>query len=211
MKRCGRAEYVDWRTCFRLRIVQGSGMMGFCLGKACRRQHALWCAALLNICVGGLTGCSEIAFKRGSGPDAFAADREACQARDKDPAAVHACLSEAGWHVAEADPAQAIAAPAPVAQAPASSQASAPSQTLASLQAAPPPQPVPARPEAKTVIVGGWWKFGGGAADLQFAVAACVAGLGPASAPDVGYHTVTPTLYACLRASGWHGVARPGG
>jgi hypothetical protein len=180
-------------------------MMGFSLRRACIRHYAFWCVASLCICVGGLTGCSEIAFKRGSGPDSFAADREACQARNKDPAAVHACLSEAGWHVAEADPAPAIAAPAP-----ASSQASAPSQTVASLQAAMPPQPVPAPQEAKTLIVGGWWKFGGGAADLQSAVAACVAGLGPGNAPDAGYHTVTPALYACLRARGWHGVARPG-
>jgi len=205
MKRCGCAEYVDWRTCFRLRIVQGAGMMGFCLGRACMRQRALWCAALFCICVGGLSGCSEIAFKRGSGPDAFAADREACQARDKDPAAVRACLSAAGWHVAEADPAPTVAAPAPVVQTPAASQVSAPSQTVA------PSRPVPAPPDAKTLSVGGWWKFGAGAADLQSAVAACVAGLGPGNAPDAGYHTVTPAVYACLRARGWHGVARPGG
>jgi hypothetical protein len=159
----------------------------------------------LFLCVAGLTGCGEIAFKRGSGPDGFAADRTTCQARNTDPAAVHACLARAGWHVTDLDPAP---APQPPSPAPEAAPRAAPTSPPKPDQAASPP---PSEPATTNLVIGGWWKFGAGAADLQSDATGCVARLGPANAPEPGYHSVTPALYACLRASGWHGLARPGG
>jgi hypothetical protein len=96
--------------------------------------------------------------------------------------------------------------PPPTETAPPTSVA-APAPSLPDQAASPPPS----APAAKILVVGGWWKFGAGTADLQSDATGCVAKLGPANAPEPGYHSVTPALYACLRASGWHGLARPGG
>jgi hypothetical protein len=173
-------------------------------------KHAASLRAALSVllCAGVLTGCGEIAFKRGSGPDGFAADRRACQSRNDDPQAVRACLAQAGWHVTDMDPGPSPpppASPAPVTAPP--TPVAAPASPMTEQAASPPPS----APAGKNLAVGGWWKFGAGAADLQSAATTCVAKLGPANAPEPGYHSVTPALYACLRASGWHGLARPGG
>lgn len=158
------------------------------------RAHRLGYAGGLLLYTVALSACADIAFKRGSGPDAFAADRQACQSRNANPDSVRTCLAAAGWHITGLDPATSPAAP-----------------ELAPPRApTPPAEPAPSAPApTQTLHVGGWWKFGAGAADLQTAANACVAKLGPTNTPDAGYHTITPALYACLRTSGWHGLAHP--
>ncbi len=163
---------------------------------------------LVVACASSLAGCGEIAFKRGSGPDALAADRRSCQGQNSDPAAVRACLAQAGWHVADIEPgaAPAAAASPPPPQSP---TATSPGAIAAPASSQPAAAPRPATP--KTLIVGNWWRIGTGSADLHAAGDACVAKLGPSNAPDAGYHTVTPEFYACMRSAGWHGPARAGG
>lgn len=165
-------------------------------------------SACLLLCAGALAGCGDIAFKRGTGPDAFAADRQACQERNANQDAVHACLSAAGWHIADLEPSTAPASPTQPEKLPmaAVSSSAQPIAAVATSPQTPAPQATP-----KTLLVGGWWKVGAGSADLQSAAATCVAKLGPANAPDEGYHRVTPALYACLRGQSWHALARPGG
>jgi hypothetical protein len=163
-------------------------------------QSLVWSAIL----VAGLTtlgGCGEVAFKRGSGADALAADHASCCAKNSDAGAVRACLSQKGWHVADLGPDAAPAAAAPsVAPAP---------LPAASLPKAPPAPIVPvtqsAAPGGK-ISVGSWFKFGGGSGELNDAIAACVAVLGPANQPAAGYHLVTAALYKCLGTHGWHGL-----
>lgn len=180
-------------------------------GSNAGRAWIFFCVVLAIVGAGGLTGCGEIAFKRGSGPDAFADDRRRCQSENADPAAVRACLAQAGWHVTDmeagAAPVAAPAAPPPmtVAVPPAPPVVAVPA-VAAPDGVVPPP---PATP--KILIVGNWWRIGSGVADLHATGDSCVAKLGPADAPDAGYHRVTPGFYACLRAGGWHGQARAGG
>jgi hypothetical protein len=181
-----------------------------------RMRNVTWPTSLLGvaasvlICAGALTGCGEIAFKRGSGPDAFAADRRHCQSQNADPAAVHACLAQAGWHVTDMESSAASANGTAVAAATVPTQAAPALPPVSAAPSIQPPDALPPSPSASATAlsVGGWWKYGAGAADLHAAADACVAKLGPANAPDKGYHTVTPALYACLRGSGWHGIAR---
>ncbi len=153
-----------------------------------------------------LSGCGEVAFKRGSGPDAFAAARASCRDQNADPAAVRACLSHAGWNVTDLDAGPAAEKPAPAAQSsPEAATNTPPMPPTASAPAA--PLPASPAPPGKLAI-GSWWKFGAGAADLQATADACAAGLGPDDRPDAGYHLVTRALYACLHDHGWHGIGR---
>jgi len=170
--------------------------------------------AMAMIGLVALTGCGEVAFKRGSGSDAFTADQRRCRAENADPDAVRVCLAKLGWHVADLAPDGAPAAPdAPAAASPAISPPALPAQqsaagAAAAGPAAPPVSPPPARSPTALVPVGAWFKFGGGSGDLHDAVAACVAILGPDYAPAPGYHSVARALYACLGKHGWHGVGR---
>jgi hypothetical protein len=166
--------------------------------------YAVSRAAFAILCLPAVTGCDEIAFKRGSGPDAFVAARAACREQNAEPAAIRACLSQAGWHVAALDAAayQTVPAPRPVAP----DETSAPSVPV---EASGPASPVPAQAvPSGTLSIGSWWKFGAGAADLRAAAEACAAGLSLSDRPEPGYHHVTPALYACLRDHGWHGIGR---
>ncbi len=177
-----------------------------------KRVRFFSCLALAAMCAGGLAACGEIAFKRGSGADAFAADRRRCRSEAADPASVNSCLTQAGWRVTELRT-DAVSVPEPATPLPVTVPRPAPAASPAGAEpaiAAPDkaatavPPPVP----PKTLIVGNWWRIGTGAADLHAAGDACVAKLGPSDAPDAGYHTVTPALYACLRSAGWHGQVR---
>jgi hypothetical protein len=174
------------------------------------------CSAVLITALAVLAGCGEVAFKRGSGADAFAADRASCRAQNPDPAAIHACLSQKGWHVAELDSDTGPAAPTPAMSskavetpAPQTAQLSSGGQP-APVAPVPPPTPAAAVTPSGKISVGSWWKFGSGAANLNDDVTACVAVLGPANQPDTGYHLVTRALYKCLAAHGWHGIGHPG-
>lgn len=165
------------------------------------------------VAVAAVGGCAEVAFKRGDGPDAFAAERASCSAQNPDPAAIRACLSREGWHVAdlESDAAPAATAPAmPPAPRASSAVQAAQGAPAPSMPSMPMPQAVAQLAPSGNVSVGSWWKFGGGSTGLSDAVAACVAQLGPDNQPDAGYHLVTRPLYTCLGKQGWHGIGHAG-
>jgi hypothetical protein len=148
-----------------------------------------------------VSSCGEVGFKRGAGPDAFAAARTACHDQNADPAAMRTCLSQNNWNVTDLDSAPVAAAvglPAPNADIE-TARKPMPGTPLAETPSA---SPAP----AGKMAVGSWWKFGAGASDLHAAADACLAGLAPADKPDPGYHLVTRSLYMCLGAHGWHGI-----
>ncbi len=166
--------------------------------------QSLFCSAILVAGLASLCGCGEVAFKRGGGgADALAAARASCRAENPDAGAVHACLLRQGWHVVDLAPDAAPAAAAAPAVTP------APRQAAPGVSAA---QPAPIAPVTETaapagnISVGSWFKFGGGSGELNDAVAACVAVLGPDNQPAAGYHLVTAALYKCLGTHGWHGL-----
>ncbi len=162
--------------------------------------------AIAIITVLAITGCGDVAFKRGSGPDAFAAARTACRDQNADPAAVRVCLSQAGWTVADLDAGPAAEPPGPV--PPPAPQAITGTAPLSPSVTAPANAPSKTPAPRGKIAIGSWWKFGAGAADLQATADACAARLGPDDRPDPGYHLVTRALYACLHDHGWHGVGR---
>jgi len=159
-------------------------------------RRLLACFAAVTLIA--MTGCGQIAIKRGSGADALAADRASCRAENPDPAAVRACLVAHGWHITDLD-----AAPA---AAPAYPAAAVTQPTPLDAGPAPSPPPVQSVHISDKIHVGGWWHFGGGPADLHTAVDGCVAKLGAGEQPDAGYHTVTRALYTCLSSEGWRSL-----
>jgi hypothetical protein len=164
-------------------------------------RYALCRAAMPLVGAIILGGCGEMASKRGSGPDAFAAARATCRAHNADPSAFQACLSDAGWNVTELGGAPAAT---PVHTAPPDTR------VRSTATAVPVTQFVgassqPASPSER-IAIGSWWKFGAGASDLRAGADACVARLGPADRPDPGFHFVTRALYTCLANDGWHGI-----
>jgi len=156
-------------------------------------------ACFATVTLIALTGCGQIAIKRGSGAEALAADRESCRAQDADPAAVRACLVAHGWQITVVK-AGSVALPA---YNPAAIPQPAPADA-SPVPAAPLNLQVPEAP--KEIHVGHWWHFGDGPADLHAAVKACVAKLGASDRPDGGYHTVSRAVYACLSAEGWRSL-----
>jgi len=168
-----------------------------------------------GLMLGGLMlgGCGEFAYKTGAGADALTTDKAACQQAGGD---YRACMHAKGWTVSnlsgdDAPPAQAAEAAAPPAVAApmvAAPTGSAPMATAAPSTpgAVPPSAPAmaaPADPMAPVKMTA-WVRFGGGGP--QDDIAACVASLGPAYAPDTVNHTVTRALLACMRGKGWRGL-----
>lgn len=95
----------------------------------------------------------------------------------------------------------ATAIPSPPAQpATPTAEAAASSPALGGLIPAQPSDPL-----AK-VSVASWWRLGGTADDLDRAIAACVAELGPAHQPAPNATEVTGAMRACLRKAGWFAV-----
>ncbi len=169
-------------------------------------QSLIW-PAILVAGLATLGGCGEVAFKRGGGgADALAAARASCRAENPDAGAMHACLLRQGWHVVDLAPDAAPAAAATPPEAAPLPAAGTQAPLLPSAQPAPIAHVAESTAPAGKVSVGSWFKFGGGSSDLNDAIAACVAVLGPANQPDAGYHLVTAALYKCLGTHGWHGL-----
>jgi len=179
-----------------------------------------------------LAGCATVSFKPGASPQAMEADERACREASRGEASFTECMRNRGWYMrgtgaAEAAPPLTPAAPAQLDATPSAPPArsftaaaampiptpsapAAPSTPL--LPAAPPSTPTttPAEPTdpLAEVEVGSWWKLGGTPAELDRAIDACVAELGPAHRPVPNATVVTAGLRACLRKAGWFGVGR---
>jgi hypothetical protein len=150
-----------------------------------------------------LGGCGEFAYKTGAGADALAADKQACQQTGGD---LQACMHAKGWTIANlsGDDTSAAAETTPATAAPMTPSMPGAPPTAATASAAPAvPPPAPIDPMAPVKMTA-WVKFGGGGP--QDDIKACVAKLGPASAPDTIHHTATRALLACMKEKGWRGL-----
>ena len=174
-----------------------------------------------------LAGCgATMSYKRGAGPDAMQADEQACRGTAAAIESYVDCMRARGWAVrggenpAESaaaagwltrlrasggsDAAPASATPSPAAEPLAlTADPAAPAALASDADTAPAP---PFDPLAE-VVVASWWKLGGSAAGLDAAIAGCVDELGAPHRPAGTARRVTAGLRACLRSSGWYGLA----
>lgn len=179
-----------------------------------------WATTLL--CLMLLTGCGEIAIKRGAGPDDLKADQEKCRIAGGD---LDACMNARGWtiHRPGAASADLYGPENPVpAQMPATQEKKDDAALVLSVEptrdnrdptpvAKPKPPAKPYDPMASHSI-SSWWKRGGNGDDLKAAADACTAKLGEAhrlvTRPEGGNYA-TGALLHCLREAGWYAVGNP--
>ncbi len=178
-----------------------------------------------------LTGCAEVTFKRGAGPDQMQATEQGCREKTATVEAYKACLNAAGFLYAkpsgdtvlfadDEEAAQAAAAdtgiataveeePASVATADAPTVSVEPAgRTGESLpQATKPVAKAPADP-LKKVTVASWWKFGGTSDGLNADQATCGSTLGEAHHVAPNAKVVTVGMLRCLKTKGWFAVGR---
>lgn len=177
-----------------------------------------------------LAGCgATMSYKRGAGPDAMQADEQACRGTAAALESYVACMRARGWTVRGGEnPAESAAAAswltrlrasdggdaAPASSSPATSSPAAEPLALTADPAAPAAlasdadaaSAPPFDPLAE-VVIASWWKLGGSAAGLDAAIAGCVDELGAPHRPAGTARRVTAGLRACLRTSGWYGLA----
>ena len=178
-----------------------------------------------------LTGCAEVTFKRGAGPDQMQATEQGCREKTATVEAYKACLNAAGFIYAkpsgdtvlfadDEEAAQAAAAdtgiataveeePASVATADAPTVSVEPAgRTGESLpQATKPVAKAPADP-LKKATVASWWKFGGTSDGLNADQATCGSTLGEAHHVAPNAKVVTVGMLRCLKTKGWFAVGR---
>ncbi len=178
-----------------------------------------------------LTGCAEVTFKRGAGPDQMQATEQGCREKTATVEAYKACLNAAGFLYAkpsgdtvlfadDEEAAQAAAAdtgiataveeePASVATADAPTVSVEPAgRTGESLpQATKPVAKAPADP-LKKATVASWWKFGGTSDGLNADQATCGSTLGEAHHVAPNAKVVTVGMLRCLKTKGWFAVGR---
>jgi hypothetical protein len=183
-----------------------------------------------------LTGCAEVTFKRGAGPEQMQATEQGCREKTATVEAYKACLNAAGFiyakpsgdtvlfgddeEAADAATADAAAAdtgiataveeePASIATDAAPTVSVEPSgRTGESLpQAKKPVAKAPADP-LKKVTVASWWKFGGTADGLNADQATCASTLGEAHHVAPNAKVVTVGMLRCLKTKGWFAVGR---
>lgn len=171
-----------------------------------------------------LSGCGEIAYKRGASPADLEVARRACRASGDDKSA-DKCLEDQGWvirkpddmdvfasvapsndaRIPAADVAKVSGAPVPasagVAAQPGAAKTAA-GQTAATVAVAVAPPPAPPSP-LDIYTVGSWWKIGAGRESLEADMGACVKDLGDAHQPDAATRQVTRGLVVCLHDKGW--------
>lgn len=182
------------------------------------RIYCSSCSLLLAALL--LSGCGELAYKRGASAGDLEAAKKSCQAKISNPAEVEKCMAVNGWGVQNLDRMEPLDAD-PVVEATA-----LPSDRRIENAASLPPakqaaeNPVPALSAASpaatnvkkapdmmdTFKVSSWWKTGSSAASLKADTEACVARLGEAYRPDNQTQYVTRSLLLCMKEKGWSGL-----
>jgi len=176
------------------------------LGSAC----TLMLLALL------LSGCGELAYKRGATSGDLETAKKACREKGSDTA-YQRCMADNGWAVQNLGRMEPLDVD-PVAEASVipgdrrieNEPTATPGEQHADLPIAfGPPQPAPAaagKPDMMdTFKVSSWWKAGSGASSLEADTNACVAQLGEAHRPVQTQQTQKATrgLLLCMKAKGW--------
>ena len=167
-----------------------------------------------------LSGCGELAYKRGANSSDLEVAKKSCRAKAPDAAAVKQCMADRGWVVQnlarmaplDADPvieASALLSDH-IIENPASAMPGKPGaegQVSALPDKAHPTPIVKKAPDMlDTFNVSSWWKTGSGAESLKADTEACVAKLGAAHRPDNQTQTVTRGLLLCMKGKGWSGL-----
>ena len=178
--------------------------------------HRSGCSLLLITLL--LSGCGELAYKRGANSSDLELAKKSCRAKTPDAAAVEQCMAERGWVV------QNLAGMTPLDADPVIEASALPSdrriENSASAMPGKPgaeghvsalPDKAPSTPRKApdmldTFKVSSWWKTGSGAESLKADTEACVAKLGAAHRPDNQTQTATRGLLICMRKKGWGGL-----
>lgn len=125
---------------------------------------------------------------------------EATPSPPAEPAAAAPASSASAPSSGAAQAAPAVGATAPSPNPAATSSSGTPAAAAASATVAAKPDPI------ARIEVSSWWKFGGTAAGLDAAIAACSTELGDAHRPEPGARVVTSAMKDCLRRAGWRAV-----
>lgn len=180
--------------------------------------HRSGCILLLFTLL--LSGCGELAYKRGANSSDLEVAKKSCRAKAPDSAAVEKCMADRGWVVRNLDRMAPLDAD-PVVEAtalpsdrrienPASATPGKPGAegTVSALpdKAHPTPTVKKAPDMLDTFNVSSWWKTGSGAESLKADTEACVAKLGAAHRPHNQTQTVTRGLLLCMKGKGWSGL-----
>jgi len=180
--------------------------------------HRSGCSLLLFTLL--LSGCGELAYKRGANSSDLDVAKKSCRAKAQDAAAVEKCMADRGWVVQnlarmaplDADPVvEATALPSdrrienPASTTPGKQGAE---DDVSALPGSPHLTPIVKKaPDVlDTFNVSSWWKTGSGAESLKADTEACVASLGAAHRPDNQTQTVTRGLLLCMKGKGWSGL-----
>ncbi len=163
-----------------------------------------------------ISGCGELAFKRGANVVDLQQVQQECKSKGGDRAVYEKCMSENGWVVQQMDDVD------PVATSFANTdnrgftepeaEPAVKAESGAKQEAFPVASSAPRKPAdmMDKFVIGSWWKRGGNADMLDDAIAACVTTLGAANQPVMnpqnGARAVTRGLLLCLRQQGWYGL-----
>lgn len=180
--------------------------------------HRSGCILLLFTVL--LSGCGELAYKRGANSSDLEVAKKSCRAKAQDAAAVEQCMADRGWVVQnlrmmeplDADPVvEATALPSDrrienSASAMPGNPGAEGQVSALSNKAHPTPIVKKAPDMLDTFNVSSWWKTGSGAESLKADTEACEAKLGAAHRPDNQTQTATRGLLLCMREKGWSGL-----
>ena len=169
------------------------------------RTLFLACALLLAL---PLSGCGELAYKRGANASDLEAAKKIC--REKGSGAVNEqCMADSGWTVQNLGRMEPLDAD-PVIEAsviPSDRRIENVTSAAPSAQRAEVPASAATRkPDMMdTFKVSSWWKAGSGADSLKSDTEECVARLGEAHRPVQTQQTQTATrgLLLCMKEKGW--------
>ena len=161
-----------------------------------------------------MSGCGELAYKRGASAGDLQAAKKSCQANAADAATVEKCMADKGWAIQNLEQMEPLDDADPVIEAsplPSNQRIENAASAPSAGQAAATPPPAAARPgkipdPLDRFKVSSWWKTGSGAASLQADTDTCVARLGEAHRPNPQTQTATRGLLLCMKEMGWSGL-----
>jgi len=169
------------------------------------KTHCNGCILLLLVFM--LSGCGELAYKRGASSSDLEAAKKSCREKGPDPAAVEQCMADHGWAIQNLSRMEPLDTDLVVEASVIPSDRRIENAASAAPSAAQPATAVKRTPEmTDTFKVSSWWKTGSGAASLKADTEACVAKLGEAHRPDSQTQSATRGLLLCMKDKGWSGL-----
>ncbi len=175
-----------------------------------------------------LSGCGELAYKRGASAKDLEVAKKSCQSAGS-KAAVDQCLEKNGWLVHDlgtiglpdselfatatvTDDNRNLAQPSPAAEQPTESSATLAvenAQTTPNNAGSPNTKEATVKPAPnpfETYKINSWWKMGGNRDALEHSMETCTNKLGEAHQPDRKLQIFTRAFAACMYENGWRGL-----